>query len=108
MEANKGDLRKAVRNFGFNYQAAALRLGLVPVSHEYTLGHPELRKYIIAYRHVFRDWPKTSQEVLRDARQKFDAGTHEMCQGRDGDYIIQYLIPRLKPCKERGFFRASV
>lgn len=103
LSSNGGDLRKACRALGFNYSAAQQRLS-DEVSTKFDLGRPEMRKYIVAYRHVSRDWPYQSREDLADARRKHDAGTHEMCQGRDAEWIIQYLIPRIVPCARRRVF----
>ena len=104
LKSSNGDVRKAARRLGFNVQAAEARFSETTPSEFENLGRPELRKYIVAYRHVARDWPYDMREALRNARRKFDAGTHEMCQGREGAIIIQYLIPRMVPCKPRKFF----
>lgn len=64
------------------------------------LGRPELQKYIVAVRHVCDpDWPDTPE--LRKAKADYDAGLVEMAQGRDGDWFIQYSIPRKRPVKDR-------
>lgn len=102
LRETKGNLKRAARNIGFNYGAALMRFSEVKPT--VNLGRPELQKYIIAYRYAFLDWAASDEPKLADARKKFDAGTHEMCQGRDGDIIIQYLIPRLVPCRPRKFF----
>lgn len=106
MTESGGDLHKATKRLGFNYQAAAMRLGLSKGTTSIELGKPELRKYIVAYRHIARPWPYHLRDALQDARQKFDAGTHEMVQGRTESYVIQYLIPRIVPCEPRRFFSA--
>lgn len=67
-------------------------------------GRPELEKFIVALKHVNEPWDNSSEE-LRKARQRFEAGTHEMCQGRDGDTIIQYSIPRAVTEPRVGFFK---
>lgn len=104
IDDNRGDLRKTARSLGFNYTALVERFGTRDVVNTPDLGRQELRKYIVAYRIADRGWTSFQQEILEDARRKFDAGTHEMCQGRDGRYILQYLIPRLIPCGRRNFF----
>ena len=68
------------------------------------LGRPSLQQFIVAYRHAERGWPKQFDDELDYARQRYDAGTHIMCQGRDGDYIIQYLIPRTGKPKPHNWF----
>ena len=104
LKATGGRLFKAARNLDFDLDAAKLRLNDRRRVSEITLGRVSLRKYIVAYRSIYGDWPREFREALADARKKFDAGTHEMCQGRDGQHIIQYLIPRLVRTKPRRFF----
>jgi len=67
-------------------------------------GRPELEKYIVATKHGNDGWDHAMPE-LRQARQRYEAGTHEMCQGRDGDTIIQYLIPRAVAQPRPGYFK---
>lgn len=67
-------------------------------------GRPELEKYLIATKHVNDGWDHAMPE-LRQARARFEAGTHEMCQGRDGDTILQYLIPRAVAEPRPGYFK---
>ena len=62
----------------------------------FNVGRPELRQYAIAIRRAFEFWPAEYDDAIAAARLAYDAGTHVMCQGRDGPYIIQYLIPRQK------------
>lgn len=104
LKATNGRLTKAARNLNFDVRAAHLRLGAGGSTPTIQKGREELRKYAIAYRPATGEWPRVFKEALADARRKFDAGTHEMVQGRDGHYIIQYLIPRLVPTKPRRFF----
>jgi hypothetical protein len=72
------------------------------------LGRPGLRKFIVAVRHANGEWPRGAQLELERSRLFYDQGTHEMCQGRDEDWIIQYLIPRKVRTKRRNYFRESV
>ena len=99
-----GDISKAARGLGYNYFAASKRFTQTAPDREPELGRAELRKYIIAHTRADRGWSIFQQTILEDARKKYDAGTHEMCQGRDGRIIIQYLIPRLIPTKPRRYF----
>lgn len=75
-------------------------------SAEFNLGRASLRPFLIAFKKPGQDW--TSSEVIKDARRKFDAGTHEMFQGRDGEYCLQYLRPRKVPTKPRSYFNGIV
>jgi hypothetical protein len=71
-----------------------------------SLGNPALVKHIISVRHVSESgWPLRDYDQIERARELYDAGTHEMCQGRSGSWIIQYLWKRRRPTKPRHFFR---
>lgn len=67
-------------------------------------GRPEMEKYVVATKHANESWDNSRTE-LREARQRYEAGTHEMAQGRDGDTIIQYLIPRAVTEPRPGYFK---
>ena len=67
-------------------------------------GRPELEQYIVATKNADESWPIDSEE-LAVCRAQFEAGTHEMCQGRDGDTIIQYSIPRATPQPRHNHFK---
>jgi hypothetical protein len=65
------------------------------------LGQPRLREHLIARRHNLlgpTNWKLLKSITLDEAREQFKAGTHLMVQARDGDWTLQYLIPR----KEAG------
>lgn len=68
-----------------------------PVLSEDGLGRQELRQFIVDVKHVNSSWPRISQAVY-DA---YDDGTVDVCQGRDGDTIILYAIPRQRVDRER-------
>jgi hypothetical protein len=67
-------------------------------------GRPELEKYLVATKHANDSWDNSTPE-LKHARARYEAGTHEMCQGRDGDNIILYCIPRAIPDPRPGYFK---
>jgi hypothetical protein len=72
-------------------------------------GRPELQQYIVSRTRVLRPWPDADAAALGCARVLYDAGIVEMCQGRDGDWIIQYSIPRLRQAlKREPYFSAPV
>lgn len=56
-------------------------------------GRPEVEKFIVMTKDGNEAWNNTSSEI-EAARKEYEAGTHEMTQGRDGDTIILYSIPR--------------
>ena len=70
-------------------------------------GRPELQKYIVAIAKMHEPWNNRTKEI-REARAAYEAGTHEMCQGRDGLNKILYLIPRKRKVKPRKYFSRSL
>lgn len=69
-------------------------------------GRPELKRYLIARYNLnstwgSRTWASEDAEKIKEARAKYDAGLIEMAQGRDGDWILLYAIPRKNPEKNR-------
>lgn len=73
----------------------------------FTVGREALRPFIVAVKRHDR-WPFEYEPALAEAREAYCAGTHEMCQGRDGQTIIQYLIPRKVPVPPRPFPMAMI
>lgn len=69
-------------------------------------GRPELEKFIMATKNANEPWDNNLSE-LRQARARYEAGTHEMCSGRDGDNIILYCIPRAVVEPRLGYFRSE-
>jgi hypothetical protein len=69
-------------------------------------GRPELEQFIAATKNVNDPWDNSKPE-LRQARARYEAGTHEMCQGRDGDTIILYSIPRAVANPLPEYFRSG-
>jgi hypothetical protein len=69
-------------------------------------GRPELEKFAVARKNVNESWDNNSVELI-NARSSYEAGTHEMCQGRDGDTIIQYSIPRTIIEPRPNYFKAG-
>ena len=64
-----------------------------------------LRDYVVAVRKIDHGaWPKQYQAILMDARTKYNAGTHEMVQGRGDGVVFQYCIPRKEPTAPRRYF----
>lgn len=62
-------------------------------------GREELRAYILGRKMAGEDWPANLQAEIELARTQFDQGIVEMVQGRDADFIIQYVIPRKRKTK---------
>lgn len=65
------------------------------------MGRPEMQKYLVARRKVaVRQWDNSSEEIA-EARQNYANGTHELCTGRDGPWLLLYSIPRQRPVSGR-------
>lgn len=117
MQLSDEELSKLYEEYGGDLVAVAQRLNIdVPERPTYVprrrtltapvdLGRPELRRYRVSAKHTsWSTWPVVDQDKIDDARAKYEAGTHEMCQGRDGDWFVLYLIPRKKRAGARKFF----
>lgn len=112
-----GNLELVAERLGmsFNDFRASAALALVPAPRQERpsrrtapddLGNPNLRKHIVAIRHAeHTSWPKKHQRAIEDARLAYEAGTHTMCQGRDRNWFILYLIPLRVRVAPRQFFR---
>ena len=68
---------------------------LVEINHvgKYKADRPDIAKYLIASKHVDHEWDN-SNPTIKAAREAYDRGELEMCQGRDGFTINLYAIPR--------------
>lgn len=64
------------------------------------LGRPELVRYTVSRKKAWEVWDNDSGAISR-ARADYEAGTHEMCTGRDGDWLILYSIPNKWPAEGR-------
>jgi len=72
------------------------------------LGQPNLRRYITSVRHCDNPvWPLADLSKIEAGRVKYEAGTHEIAQGRDRDWFVLYLIPRSTRAGARKYFSAE-
>ncbi len=69
-------------------------------------GRPELRDRLVARSLATEVWDNTRPEVA-DAREKYEAGTHDMATGRDGPYLLLYLTPRAVVQPRPGYFNLT-
>lgn len=68
------------------------------------MGKRSLRRFIVAVRHVDTGWPRKDAKIDK-AREDYDKGIVELCQGRDGFNIILYAIPRKRRIKRPVYFK---
>jgi len=68
-------------------------------------GRLSLQPYIISRRRAGApSWPPEHAPLLIEHKTLHDQGKTFMCQGRDGDWIIQYSIPARKKPKPQPYF----
>lgn len=60
-------------------------------------GKDSLRPFLIARKIAGEAWPSSYDSNIEAARDQYDAGVTEMFQGRDGDFILLYSMPRKRP-----------
>lgn len=91
------------REYGFKLSdiRSIMREGLEALS---GWGRPELQPWIISRKTVWANWPAADTACLQEHRRLHDQGRVTMCQGRDGDYTIQYAIPCQKPRPRAPYF----
>lgn len=59
-------------------------------------GRTALRPHIVTRKKADEAWKPEDEAIILEARNAYDAGDVEMCQGRDGDFIILYAVKRKK------------
>lgn len=70
-------------------------------------GRPDLAVYAVARRKVTDDgWDNDSAEI-RQAREDYEAGTHDLATARDGAWLILYAFPQKKVTPRPGYFKPS-
>ncbi len=73
------------------------------------LAKPTLQAFAVAAKAVSEEWPKSSDENIRLARRRYNAGTHEMCQEtRPDGFTVLYSIPRKRPVAPRDYFEPEM
>lgn len=66
-------------------------------------GRPELRNFLIGRKRAHEVW-NNEEPAIKKAREDFELGTIEMTTGRDGDWLLLYAIPRVKPDPKPLYF----
>lgn len=67
-------------------------------------GRLSLQPHIISRKKAMSEWPAEDWSVIVDNRRRHDRGAVTMCQGRDGDWIIQYAIPTRTRIRRSAYF----
>ena len=117
LRRTNGNLSKVAHVLGLNYHALkerqktilSRRVGVQtpqgPEPEDFrTLGRVGFQHNVVAVKRQGYPWPERFDAAIADARAKFDTGTHEMFQTTENGWVVQYLIPRLKPAARRKFF----
>lgn len=66
-------------------------------------GRPELRQFMMARKRANVPWDN-DEPAIAEARRRYEAGTHTMCTGRDGEWLILYSIPLRKRDPKPDYF----
>lgn len=69
-------------------------------------GRLNLQPFIVSRRHwSATHWPVQDIPNIHETRRLYDQGKVIMCQGRSGDWIIQYAIPvKGRPMRRPHYF----
>lgn len=68
-------------------------------------GRVRLQRFIISRRRRFAsEWPVTDRALIIENKRLHDQGRVTMCQGHDGDWVIQYAIPTKRPVRRTAYF----
>lgn len=70
-------------------------------------GSPEFRDFAVARKRAHETWDN-STPAIAEARAAYEAGTHDMCTGRDGDWLILYSIPQQRVTPRPDYFRPEI
>ncbi len=62
-------------------------------------GRKSLRPHLVSRKAAGDAWPDADKDKIEAARESYDMGHCEICQGRDGDFILLYAITRKRPIK---------
>jgi hypothetical protein len=67
-------------------------------------GRPSWQPFIVARKRAHQAWDNTIPEIAK-ARLDYEAGTHNMCTGRDGDWLILYSKPQARVTPRPDYFK---
>lgn len=101
---------RTARNLGYNIEDVLSVVDEVAIPRSTReekfggFGRPQMQKYLVARKRPWDVWDNNQPEIAK-ARADYEAGTHEMITGRDGDWLILYSIPRVKPQPRPNYFK---
>lgn len=67
-------------------------------------GRPELQQFAVGRKLASTPWDNEDPAIAK-AREDYEAGTHDMINGRDGAWIILYSIPQKKVTPRPNYFK---
>ena len=70
-------------------------------------GRPDIRQYLVGRKRATDVWDNTNPTIAA-ARAAYEAGTHDMATGRDGDWLLLYSIPQRKVTPRPDYFKPEI
>lgn len=70
-------------------------------------GQPELAPFTVGRKKAWEVWDNNIPSISQ-ARADYEAGTHDMVTGRDGDWLILYSIPQAKVTPRPDYFKPEI
>ena len=70
-------------------------------------GRPELQQFIVGRKKAWAVWDNNDPTIAL-ARTNYEAGTHDMQTGRDGDWLILYSVPQGRVTPRPHYFRPQI
>lgn len=110
-----GSLFKTAKKFNVTVEYVHDIVGTAPIEEAPDIstctwdgfGDPEKKKYLAARNLAKTSWDNGRPEVAA-ARAKFEAGTHTLAIGRDGPWLLMYVIPLAVVKPRPNYFQPMV
>jgi hypothetical protein len=115
---SKGNISLVSRKLGINFDylkslserdepVSSFRITYEPFPEDIrALAKPGMEKFVVAVKKRGLDWPKRFEDAIKDARRKYDAGSHEMVTGHTRGFAVLYLLPLRRSVEPRHYFRS--
>ncbi len=109
LQKPNADVSKIARAYGYPARLIRELICIEPSTASFAetnsgRGRPEMEKYFVSRTLAGSAWPESDRELIEQKRLDYDNGLIEMCQGRDGNWIILYAIPRTQPDFDRRLY----